>query len=228
MAFRDMLDQMLAAGKDLAAQGTNLAEKHMNLPPEGPERDAMLGNLGKGAVAGGALVALLGTKFGRKLTGTAAALGGIGLLGKVAHDAYKTWQADQGDSAEPGTPVQELPGAQAEQRSRTLFKAMIAAAKADGHVDDAERRAIHDAMTNLNLDDDTKLMMEAELARPLDVQDTAADADSTEAAAEIYLASLFVIDAANPAERSYLDRLATALGLHPELTRQLEAKAAAA
>ncbi|NBC12616.1 MAG: DUF533 domain-containing protein [Gammaproteobacteria bacterium] len=124
MAFKDMLDQMLAAGKDLAAQGTNLAEKHMK--------------------------------------------------------------------------------------------------------DDAERRAIHDAMTDLSLDDDTKRMMEAELARALDVQDIAAGADSTEAAAEIYLASLFVIDTASPAERSYLDRLATALGLHPELTRQLEAKAAAA
>lgn len=228
MAFRDMLDQMLAAGKDLAAQGTQLAEKHMNLPPEGPERDAMLGNLGKGAVAGGALVALLGTEFGRKLTGTAAALGGLGLLGKVAHDAFKTWQADQGDSAHPGTPVQELPGAQAEQRSQSLFKAMIAAAKADGHVDDAERRAIQQAVSNLGLDDDTRLMLDAELARPLDVQDIAAGADSREAAAEIYLASLFVIDTANPAERSYLDRLAAALDLHPDLTAQLEAKAAAA
>jgi uncharacterized membrane protein YebE (DUF533 family) len=59
----------------------------------------MLGNLGKGALAGGALVALLGTGAGRKLTGTAAALGGIGMLGKVAFDAFKTWQSDQGDAA---------------------------------------------------------------------------------------------------------------------------------
>jgi uncharacterized membrane protein YebE (DUF533 family) len=228
MAFKEMLDQMLAAGKDLAAQGTNMAEQHMSLPPAGPERDAMLGNLGKGALAGGALVALLGTKFGRKLTGTAAALGGLGLLGKVAHDAYKTWQADQGDGADPGTPVQALPGAQAEQRSQALFKAMIAAAKADGHVDDAERQAIHDAIKGLDLDDDTKLMLEAELARPLDVAEVAAGADSREAAAELYLASLFVIDTANPAERSYLDRLAAALDLHPDLTRQLEQQASAA
>jgi uncharacterized membrane protein YebE (DUF533 family) len=228
MAFKDMLDQMLAAGKDLTAQGTNLAEKHLNLPPEGQERDALLGNLGKGALAGGALVALLGTNVGRKLTGTAAALGGIGLLGKVAHDAFRTWQADQGDSSEAGTPVQQLPGAAAEERSKALFKAMIAAAKADGHIDDAERAAIQRSIASLGLDDDTRLVMEAELARPLDVQEIAATADSKEAAAEIYLASLFVIDTANPAERSYLDRLAAALDIHPALAAQLQEKAQAA
>jgi uncharacterized membrane protein YebE (DUF533 family) len=228
MAFKDMLDQMLAAGKDLAAQGTDLAGKHLNLPAEGPERDAMLGNLGKGALAGGALVALLGTSVGRKLTGTAAALGGLGMLGKVAHDAFKTWQTDQGDSAEPGTPVQLLPGAEAERRSQSLFKAMIAAAKADGHIDDAERAAIQRSIASLGLDDDTRLMMEAELARPLDVQDVAAGADSREAAAEIYLASLFVIDTANSAESAYLDQLAAALDIHPALAEQLQARAQAA
>jgi uncharacterized membrane protein YebE (DUF533 family) len=228
MAFKDMLDQMLAAGKDLTAQGGSLAEKHLNLPPAGPQRDAMLGNLGKGALAGGALVALLGTKAGRKLTGTAAALGGLGLLGKVAHDAYRTWQADQGDGADPGTPVQQLPGAEQEGRSHVLLKAMIAAAKADGHIDDAERAAIQRSLSDLGLDDDTKLMLEAELARPLDVHEIAAGADSREAAAEIYLASLFVIDTANPAEQTYLERLAAALDLDPALTAQLQAKAQSA
>ncbi len=228
MAFNDMLDQMLAAGKDLAGQGTDFAEKHMSLPPEGAERDAMLGNLGKGALAGGALVALLGTRFGRKLTGTAAALGGIGLLGKVAHDAFKSWQADQGDSSDPGTPVQSLPGAAAEDRSKALFKAMIAAAKADGHIDDAERAAIESALASLGLDDDTRLMMEAELDRPLDVQEVAAAADSPGTAAEIYLASLFVIDSANADERAYLDQLAAALNIHPALAEQLQEKAQAA
>jgi len=228
MPFKDMLDQMLAAGKDLTAQGSQFAEQHLSLPPAGPERDAMLGNLGKGALAGGALVALLGTGFGRKLTGTAAALGGIGLLGKVAHDAFKTWQADQGDSSDAGTPVQSLPGAAAEDRSKALFKAMIAAAKADGHIDDAERAAIQSSLANLGLDDDTRLMMEAELVRPLDVREIAAGADSPEAAAEIYLASLFVIDSANPSEQAYLQQLATALNIHPALAEQLQEKAQAA
>jgi hypothetical protein len=82
MALKDMLDQMLAAGRDLAAQGQAYAEQKLNVPSAGPERDAALSNLGKGALAGGALALLLGTSAGRKLTGTAAALGGLGALGQ--------------------------------------------------------------------------------------------------------------------------------------------------
>jgi uncharacterized membrane protein YebE (DUF533 family) len=124
--------------------------------------------------------------------------------------------------------VQSLPGAAAEDRSKALFKAMIAAAKADGHIDDAERAAIQSSLANLGLDDDTRLMMEVELARPLDVREIAASADSPEAAAEIYLASLFVIDSANPSEQAYLEQLATALNIHPALAEQLQEKAQAA
>jgi uncharacterized membrane protein YebE (DUF533 family) len=228
MAFKDMLDQMLAAGKDWAAQGQAYAERHLNLPPAGPERDAMLSNLGKGALAGGALAALLGTRGGRKVAGTAAALGGIGLLGKVAHDAFQTWKQDQGAAAEPGAePVGQLTGDAAERRSKALLKAMIAAAKADGHVDPTERASIQSAVHRLGLDEDVQLMIEAELERPLSPADVAAAADSPEAAAEMYLASLFVIDTQDPAERTYLDDLAGALGLDAALVSELEAKAGA-
>ena len=230
MAFKDMLDQMLAAGRDLANQGQAYAEQKLNVPSSGPERDAALSNLGKGALAGGALALLLGSSAGRKLTGTAAALGGLGALGKVAYDAFQSWQADQaptgaGAAQQTGTPVGELAGDAAEQRSRALFRAMIAAAKADGHIDDAERAAIRNASMQIGLDDDTRLMLEAELARPLDAAEIAAGADSPEAAAEIYLASLFVIDIDQPSERAYLDQLATALNLHPGLAQQSEATA---
>ncbi|MGB5833368.1 MAG: DUF533 domain-containing protein, partial [Thiohalocapsa sp.] len=66
MALKDMLDQMLAAGRDVAAQGQANAEQKVNVPAEGPERDAALSNLGKGALAGGVLALLLGTGAGRK------------------------------------------------------------------------------------------------------------------------------------------------------------------
>jgi len=229
MAFNDMLDQMLAAGKDWARQGEAYADKHLNLPPAGPERDAMLSNLGKGVLAGGVLAALLGTRGGRKLTGTAAALGGIGLLGKTAYDAFQSWKADHGGGAEPGAaPVGELTGDAAERRSEALLKAMIAAAKADGHIDPTERASIKNAVRHLGLNEEVQLMMEAELERPLSPTDVAAAADSPEAAAEMYLASLFVIDTQDPAERAYLNDLAAALQLDPALASQLEAEAGAA
>jgi uncharacterized membrane protein YebE (DUF533 family) len=228
MAFKDMLDQMLAAGKDWAAQGQAYAEEHLNLPPAGPERDAMLSNLGKGALAGGALAAMLGTRGGRKLTGTAAALGGIGLLGKTAYDAFQTWKADQGVTVEPGAaPVGELTGDAAERRSSALLKAMIAAAKADGHIDPTERASIKNAVHRLGLDGEVQRMLEEELERPLSPTGVADAADSPEAAAEMYLASLFVIDTQDPTERAYLNDLAAALKLDPALVGELEAKAGA-
>jgi uncharacterized membrane protein YebE (DUF533 family) len=228
MALKTMLDELLRAGKDLASQGQSFAERQLDVPQQGPERDQALSNLGKGALGGGALALLLGTKAGRRLAGTGAALGGIGLLGKVAYDAYGNWKAKNAQApAEPGTPVGLLTGNAAEQRSLVLLRAMIAAAKADGHIDDAERENIHGALVQLGLDNDSRTLLEAELARPVDVLALASAADSTETAAEIYLASLFVIDVDAPEERRYLDHLAGALRLDPGLAGELEAQARA-
>lgn len=230
MAFKDLLDQMLAAGKDLATQGQGVADQHLKVPPAGPERDQMLANLGKGALGGAALAVLLGTRGGRRVTGTAATLGGVALLGKVAMDAYNTWKGQQDSGAAPaaGTSVAQLSGDAAEQRSQALFRAMIAAAKADGHIDDAERAQLARAVGQLGLETDTRLMLDAELARPLSAAEVAAGADSPAAAAEIYLTSLFVIDVDVPQERAYLDELAGALRLEPALAAQLETQARAA
>ncbi len=247
MAFKDMLDQMLASGKELTAQGQAYAEKlaaqgqsiagdlsekgkayaeqHLNLPPAGPERDALLSNLGKGALAGGALVAILGSRGGRKLAGTAAALGGLGMIGKVAADAFKSWKADQGEDLAEGTPIAALGDDAAEQRSKVLLQAMIAAANADGHIDESERASIQTSFGRLGLDENVRLMIESELAHPRSAAEVAAAADSTETAAEIYLASLFVIDVDDPRERAYLDELAGALHIEPGFARQLEMEA---
>lgn len=229
MSLQNMLDQMLAAGKDLAAKGESLAQQHLNLPAEGPERDAALEKMGKGAVAAGALALLLGTGAGRKVAGTAAALGGIGALGKVAFDAFQSWKANNaGAPASPGQPVGELTGAAAEQRSAVLFRAMIGAAKADGHIDPAERARIEQAVAHLGLDAGTQAMIEAELASPPDMAKIAAGATDLSSASEIYLASLAVIDPDDPAERAYLTQLAGALKLDPAFASALEAQAQAA
>lgn len=72
MDSKTFFDQLLQAGRELATQGRDLAsrgvdiaEQRLGLPEEGPERDAALSTLGKGAVAGGVLALLLGTGSGR-------------------------------------------------------------------------------------------------------------------------------------------------------------------
>lgn len=228
MAITDVIDQMFAAGKDLAARGEGLVQRQLDLPPPGPERDRALQQLGIGALAGGALAVLLGTGAGRRVAGTAATLGGVAALGKIAADAYATWQARQGaGEAAAGAPIVALDGEAAEQRGRLLLRAMLAAARADGHIDSAERARIQRLTMQLGLDDELRLMIDAELARPLDLAELAAGAGDPAAATEVYLASLAVIDLNHPDERAHLDQLAAALGLDPALAAELEARATA-
>ena len=68
-------------------------------------------------------------------------------------------------------------------------------------------------------------LIDTELGAPVDPAEIARGADSPEAAAEIYLASLLVIDPDHPDERRYLDDLAGHLKLAPGLVRELEAQA---
>jgi uncharacterized membrane protein YebE (DUF533 family) len=227
MDARGLLDQLLQAGRELATQGKGMAEKGLGVPAEGPQRDTMLSGLGKGALGAGALGLLLGSKGGRKIAGSALTLGGLAALGGVAYKAYQNWQASQGSAPPPGTPVDRLTGPPAERRGRALLRAMVAAAKADGHMDEEERQRITSGIQRLGLEGQWATFLLEEIGRPLDAAAVAQDVDSPEAAAEIYVASLAVIDLDDPRERSYLDDLAKALKLPPDLVRRLETEAAA-
>jgi uncharacterized membrane protein YebE (DUF533 family) len=227
MDARALLEQILGTGKDLAARGGQMAERQLGVPSAGPERDAMLGGLGKGALIGGALALLLGSKSGRQLTGSALTVGGLAALGGLAYKAYQDWQKAQGGApADPGTPIDRLTGPAADSRGLALLRGMIAAANADGHIDEAERTRITGQVDRLGLGAEWGQFLADELRRGSDVAEVARGADSLEAAAELYLVSRLVIDVDDPRERAYLDRLSTALGLAPDLVRRLEAEAA--
>jgi uncharacterized membrane protein YebE (DUF533 family) len=222
MDIQAITDLLLQSGQELAKKGQDLAAEKLQLPDSGPERDKALETLGKGAAAGGLLIALLGTGVGRKLTGTTLKLGSLAALGTVAYQAYQNWL---GKTEQPGTPVSQLSGPAAATRSLALLKATIAAAKADGHLDDTERARIEAQLSKLSLDPESLAVFKAELDKPLDVKDVAAGADSPAAAAEIYLISLAVIDEKSEQERAYLQSLASELKLSPELVTALESGA---
>jgi uncharacterized membrane protein YebE (DUF533 family) len=225
---RSLLDQLFQSGRELAGKGQGMAEKGLGVPEQGPERNAMLSGMGKGALATGALGLLFGTGAGRQLAGPALKIGGLAALGGIAYKAYQTWQANQSDApAEPGTPVGELRGADGDQRSLALLKAMIAAAKADGHIDDAERAHINGQIQQLGVESDAARFIQQEVDKPLNPKEIAAGADSPEAASEIYLASLLAINVDNVMERAYLGELAKELGIAPGLAAQLEEQAKA-
>ena len=66
------------------------------------------------------------------------------------------------------------------------------------------------------------------MKRPVDAADVAAAATTPEMAAEVYLATLVVVDETTMMERAYLDELARRLNLAPALKADLEARARSA
>lgn len=113
---------------------------------------------------------------------------------------------------------QASPG-EAHTIATTLIRAMIAAAKADGRIDAEERRRIVDKMAEA--DHEERAFLEAELDRPLDLEDILARVDRPEVAVEVYIASLLAIDADTDAERRYLAALARRLQLDPGTVTRL-------
>ena len=84
MDIKTIMEQMLQSSKELAQKGKDLAADKIGVPEESSaERDAMVSGLGKGAVAGGVLALLLGTRLGRRLTGKALKYGSLAALGTV-------------------------------------------------------------------------------------------------------------------------------------------------
>ena len=228
MDAQQILDSLLKSGQELVQKGKTLAEERLQIPDDPEKRDALFTGAGKGAVAASAIAVLLGTGAGRKLTGATLKLGSLAAIGGIAYKAFQDWQAKQGQSqVATGTPISELTGSELDKRSRTLLKAMIAAAKADGHIDEKERELLTQQMAKLDPDADAAKLINEELNKPLNIQDIAAGVDSPAAAAEIYLLSRLVLNVDNDQERIYLSQLAQTLGLAPDLVAQLDNQATA-
>ncbi len=228
MDSKALLEQILSSGRELAEKGQAYLEGKLDLPAEGTERDAALSNAGKGAAVAGVLAVLLGTKTGRGLTGAGLKLGTLAALGSVAYKTYQDWVQKQGGQAQPvatDAAPEALTGPAADQRSLVLLKAIIAAAKADGHIDASEQAKIEALIAKLGLDSTTAASINAEVSKPLDPKDIADLAVSPENAAEIYLVSALVVDDANTEERTYLGELARHLNIPNDLASQIEAQA---
>ena len=228
MDIKNVLDQLLCSGKEMATKTKNFAESKLGIPASGEGRDAAMSNLGKGAAVGGLLALLLGTRTGRSVTGKAVKYGSIAAVAAVAYKAYQSWQSGQGAApatsgppALPGKAITDLDESESNNRGLTLLRAMIAAANADGHIDATERSRIETHMHTIELSTDVRKLIEQELRNPLSVEQLASRVDSPAAASEVYLLSSLVVDERDPVEQQYLNRLATALKLPEGLVTRL-------
>ncbi|MAW88732.1 MAG: protein YebE [Phyllobacteriaceae bacterium] len=192
-------------------------------------------------LAAGALVAvLLGTGPGRAVTGSALKLGGLAAVAGLAYTAYKNYQNGNKPGAEAAAKEPDLlpppldnsfhpsNAPQGEDEfALALVRAMIAAARADGHIDEGERQRILERATLAGLDDDTARFIEAELSQPVDLDNLVKAATTDAQKVELYTASRLAIEPKTRAERGYLDMLAGRLGLPDALVEHVEATIAA-
>lgn len=182
------------------------------------QRTAMTGAAG---LAAGMLLSKGGLG---KLAGSAAKMGALATLGGLAYKAWESHQQSQGNVSKP-TEDAFIPPAtnerEREELGKSLVRAMIAAAKADGRIDADEKEAIFGKLETMSLSAEEKAWVFDELSSPLDINAVAGRADTPEHAAEIYAASLVAITADTAAERAYLDALASKLRLDRGLVEEI-------
>jgi uncharacterized membrane protein YebE (DUF533 family) len=229
MDIQNMLNQFLGSGNANPAEqnqaqgiGNTLGKVASNIP----------GGFMGGAAAGGIMALLVGNKKARKFAGKAATYGGAAVVGGLAYRALQHWQQNKNQSAGAASnsattnSVQSLPfQGHSENFDLALIKAMIAAAKSDGHINDIEQQRIFNAIEQMDLSVEMKALVFDLLRQPITVEEIAQGIDSLEEKSEIYLASCLAIDPDHPLELAHLEKLGQALDLPEDLAQQLQLQA---
>jgi len=210
---------------------------------------SMPGGLLGGVAAGGLAAMLLSNKKARKMGGKAIKYGGIAAVGGMAYKAWRNYQENQTTPSSPpasqtsqqatgvtynqsGTLAtapagsifdlaEEQPTRQGEDMRLILVRAMISAAKADGHIDATERARIEQQISDLGIGPEEQQYLIEQLRADSDPIAIARLSGSEEQATEIYLISLLAIDPDTEQERRYLERLGDALHLPTELRQTI-------
>jgi uncharacterized membrane protein YebE (DUF533 family) len=219
---KQLLEQVLGGGMPSDFQSAGLKIKDRLDRTSGSQAFA------GGAVAGGLLGLLLG---GGKRRGFGGGLGfgGAAVLGALALQAYQAYQRNQ---AQGGGAVAARSDAAALPHTRpaadggafelVLVRAMVGAAKADGHIDANEQRHLFAEVERLGLDPEAKAYVFDLLTHDVDLDSLARAVATPEQGAELYLAARLAIDPDQPGERAFLDALATRLKLPVELRSTLD------
>ena len=196
------------------------------------------GGLG-GLLGAGALGALLGTVLSKDMLKNAALVG----AGAVAWNFYKKWSnktaeaapasqnmtaAGQNVAAAAPQAQQAIPVTQADPTAMLLLRAMIFAARADGHIDAVEQERIGKVVRQMFQGQDASSLLNGLMNEPLNPAALAAQVTSAEQGEDVYRLSCLIVDIDHFMERSYLDGLAQALSIPARRKGELEQEAAQA
>ncbi len=206
-------DDLLAKLKDLIAQN----------------------QFGTGAAAGGLGAVVLGTQAGRSAALGAAKIGALALIGGLAYKALLNYQNGRplitgahtvAEAAPNGSGFE--PAAVTHEGATLLIQAMIAAAAADGRIDQGEMDQIMGGFKQAGLDSHAEEFLAQALNNPASVDDLANACTSPEQAVQVYTAARLAITPDGGAERAFLAELADKLGVDNKLAAHIDAAARSA
>lgn len=177
---------------------------------------------GKGGILGSsALGGLIGAITGGKALH--GALGGALLAGGVRlWNRYR--QRVQEESEAKAGPTYGSAPAPADERAARIIRALVYAAKADGHIDEQEKSAISRQVAQLRLGPEGERLVRQAMDEPLEPENIAQGVKTPDEALEIFTLSLAVLNVDNFMERSYLDGLAKALNIPEDVKSDMLAK----
>jgi len=191
--------------------------------------------LATGAALGGLGALVLGTRAGRSLATTGIKLGGLAVIGGLAYKAYQNYQQGKpiiGGRAETPQTLAAAPdgsgfepGAVSHAAAQRCVRAMIAAAAADGRINDDEQQKILGGLQQAGIAEGAQQFLAAEIANPATPAELAAGVSSPEEAVQVYTAARVAIDLDSNEEHAFLASLAAELGIDDQLAAQVDAAA---
>jgi uncharacterized membrane protein YebE (DUF533 family) len=219
---RDAMGQATGQSpEDMMAQLKDLVAKHQ---------------LGAGLAAAGAGAAVLGTRAGRSLAGGAVKIGALALIGGLAYKAYENYSQGRpmispGPAAVVDKPAPAgtgfEPAAITNDSALLYIRAMIAAAAADGRIDEKEQAKIMGGLKQAGVEQGAHEFLVRELQNPATIDELAAACKSPEEAVQVFTAARISIDLDNQEENDFLVALATKLGIDGKLAEHIDAAAGA-
>jgi uncharacterized membrane protein YebE (DUF533 family) len=191
--------------------------------------------LGAGAALGGLGALILGTGAGRSLAGSAVKLGSLALIGGLAYKAYQNYQQDRPLLTGGQSQQQALlaapegsgfePDAVTNESAALLVRAMIAAAAADGRIDEREQQKILGGLKQAGLADAAEQFLAREIKNPATVDDLANAVSSPAEGVQVYTAARIAVEPDTNEEHEFLAALAERLGIDEGLAAHIDAAA---
>jgi uncharacterized membrane protein YebE (DUF533 family) len=191
--------------------------------------------LGAGAALAGLGALVLGTGAGRALAGSAVKVGGLALIGGLAYKAYQNYQQGR-PLLTAGQPQPQAllaapegsgyePGAVTNESAALLVRAMIAAAAADGRIDEKEQQKIASGLRQAGIAGAAEQFLAREIKHPATVDELANAVSSPAEGVQVYTAARIAVDPDTEEEHEFLVALADRLGIDESLADHIDAAA---